>query len=62
MVVWFLLQMERMAKRQLGGDIGFGKTYRAHTIGNHIVAENPSVRVLYMTSEAFTNFFVHANR
>ena len=62
MVGRFLLQMERMAKRQLSGDIGFGKTYLAHTIGNHIVAENPSIRVLYMTSEAFRNFFVHANK
>lgn len=42
------------------GKVGLGKTHLAHAIGNHIVDENPSVRVLYMTSEAFTNFFVHA--
>jgi len=42
------------------GKVGLGKTHLAHAIGNKIVAENPNIRVLYMTSEAFTNFFVHA--
>lgn len=42
------------------GKVGLGKTHLVHAIGNHIVAVNPSIRVLYMTSEAFTNFFVHA--
>ena len=42
------------------GKVGLGKTHLAHAIGNHIVENNPSLRVLYMTSEAFTNFFVHA--
>jgi chromosomal replication initiator protein len=42
------------------GKVGLGKTHLAHAIGNHIVEKNPSVRVLYMTSEAFTNFFVLA--
>lgn len=42
------------------GKVGLGKTHLAHAIGNYIVENNPSLRVLYMTSEAFTNFFVHA--
>ncbi len=42
------------------GKVGLGKTHLAHAIGNHIVDTNPAMRVLYMTSEAFTNFFVHA--
>jgi len=42
------------------GKVGLGKTHLAHAIGNHIVATNPSIRVLYMTSETFTNFFVQA--
>ncbi len=42
------------------GKVGLGKTHLAHAIGNQIVAEHPSIRVLYMTSEVFTNFFVHA--
>lgn len=42
------------------GKVGLGKTHLAHAIGNYIVENNPSLRVLYMTSEAFTNFFVQA--
>lgn len=42
------------------GKVGLGKTHLAHAIGNHIVDHNPRARVLYMTSEAFTNFFVRA--
>ncbi len=42
------------------GKVGLGKTHLAHAIGNHIIENNPTARVLYMTSEAFTNFFVLA--
>lgn len=42
------------------GKVGLGKTHLAHAIGNHIVGQHPRVQVLYLTSEAFTNCFVHA--
>jgi chromosomal replication initiator protein len=42
------------------GKVGLGKTHLAHAIGNQIADEHPELRVLYLTSEAFTNCFVHA--
>lgn len=42
------------------GKVGLGKTHLAHAIGNHIVGQHPRAQVLYLTSEAFTNCFVHA--
>ena len=42
------------------GKVGLGKTHLAHAIGNQIVGENSRSQVLYLTSEAFTNSFVHA--
>ena len=42
------------------GKVGLGKTHLAHAIGNYILVRNPRLRVLYVTSEAFTNFFVRA--
>lgn len=42
------------------GKVGLGKTHLAHAIGNQIADEHPQLRVLYLTSEAFTNCFVHA--
>lgn len=42
------------------GKVGLGKTHLAHAIGNRIADDHPNLRVLYLTSEAFTNAFVHA--
>ena len=42
------------------GASGLGKTHLLHAIGNAIYAKNPSKRVLYITSEDFTNAYVDA--
>jgi len=42
------------------GKVGLGKTHLAHAIGNEIVQSQPRAQVLYLTSEAFTNYFVYA--
>ncbi len=42
------------------GKVGLGKTHLAHAIGNDIVKNQPRAQVLYLTSEAFTNYFVYA--
>ncbi|MGA0255472.1 MAG: chromosomal replication initiator protein DnaA [Rhodothermales bacterium] len=44
------------------GKVGLGKTHLAHAIGNDIVQHQPRAQVLYLTSEAFTNYFVYAIR
>ncbi|MBO6575097.1 MAG: chromosomal replication initiator protein DnaA [Rhodothermales bacterium] len=42
------------------GKVGLGKTHLAHAIGNLAADAHPELNVLYLTSEAFTNCFVHA--
>lgn len=42
------------------GKVGLGKTHLAHAIGNEILQSEPRAQVLYLTSEAFTNYFVYA--
>ncbi len=42
----------------LYGGVGLGKTHLMHSIGNEILRKNPSMKVLYVTSEKFTNDFV----
>lgn len=42
------------------GQSGLGKTHLMHAIGNFIVENNPHKKVLYVTSETFTNEFIEA--
>lgn len=39
--------------------VGLGKTHLVQAIGNYIIKNNPSARVLYTTIEAFTQEFVN---
>ncbi|HKF84792.1 MAG TPA: DnaA/Hda family protein, partial [Candidatus Limnocylindrales bacterium] len=42
----------------LYGGVGLGKTHLMHAIGNAVVAKFPRKRVVYATSEKFTNEFI----
>jgi len=44
----------------LYGGVGLGKTHLMHAIGHHIHANNPSARLLYITSEKFTTMLIDA--
>ena len=44
----------------LYGGAGLGKTHLMHAIGNEILRNNKTFKVLYVTSEKFTNEFVNA--
>ena len=39
----------------LYGGAGLGKTHLMHSIAHHIINNRPDLRVLYVTSEKFTN-------
>lgn len=43
----------------LHGGVGLGKTHLMHAIGNAIHQKNPSVKILYVESERFTNEVIH---
>lgn len=41
------------------GGVGIGKTHLVHAAGNQIAQKHPSKKVLYVTSEKFTNEFIN---
>ena len=46
----------------LYGGAGLGKTHLMHSIGHFILEQNPSMKILYVTSEAFTNEVIESIR
>jgi chromosomal replication initiator protein len=44
------------------GETGLGKTHLLHAIGNRIVARNALARVVYLSTEDFTNQFIESVR
>ena len=46
----------------LYGGVGLGKTHLMHAIGNGVIAQNPNLRVVVVTSEKFTLDFVNSLR
>jgi chromosomal replication initiator protein len=44
----------------LYGGVGLGKTHLLHAIGHHVVAHRKGARVVYLSSEKFTNEFILA--